>query len=131
MQKQQPKPAVKGLKATGAPIPGSIELKEKLLKSCFYKMAIGVAMLSPIIMTLAQHRFGQPGTGLLVWIFFPISVVFFVLACVDYAKSKGLHPAMGLLGLGSILGLAVLSFWPDKYKYNKEAAKQRRSMDRA
>jgi len=105
---------------------GSIKLKQALLKACFTKMAIGAVMLTPIVMTQVQHGWGQSGSGLLVLIFYPISVVLFVLACVDYAKSKGLHPAMGLLGLGSIFGLMALSFWPDRYKYNKDALKERR-----
>ena len=63
-------------------------------------------------------------TGLLVVLFLPIGAVLFVLACVDYAKSKGLHPAMGLLGLGSIFGLIVLSVWPDRYKFDKEATRE-------
>jgi len=108
-------------------VPGSIELKQALLKSCFYKMAIGVVMLAPLIMTQAQHRFGQPGSGLLVVLFLPLGVVFFVLACMDYAKSKGLHPAMGILGLGSIFGIIVLSVWPDRYKYNKAAQRDRKN----
>jgi hypothetical protein len=106
--------------------PGSIEFKQALLKRCFYKMAIGAVMLSPLLMTQAQHRWGQPGTGLLLLLFFPIAAVMFVLACMDYAKSKGLHPAMGLLGLVSILGLLVLSFWPDRYKYDSQAKRERR-----
>jgi hypothetical protein len=94
-------------------------------------MAVGAVMLSPLIVTQMQHRFGQPGSGLLVLIFYPISAALFVLACADYAKSKGLHPAFGLLGLASIFGLMVLSFWPDRYKYNKEALKERRNLGRA
>jgi hypothetical protein len=94
-------------------------------------MAIGAAMLTPLIVTQAQHRFGQPGSGLLVLIFYPISAVFFVFACIDYAKSKGLRPAMGVLGLAGIFGLIVLSIWPDRYQYNKDAMKARRNAGRA
>ena len=91
------------------------------------KMSIGAVMLLPILMTQAQHRFGQAGSGLLVLLFFPLATVFFVLACMDYARSKGLPPAMGFLGIASIFGLAILSFWPDKYPYSKEALKQRKA----
>ena len=105
-------------------VPGSIEYRQAILKRCFVKMAIGVVLLSPLILTQAQHRFGQPGSGLLVILFFPLATVLFVLACVDYAKCKGMHPAMGLLGLGSIFGLIVLSLWPDRYAYDSEAKKE-------
>jgi hypothetical protein len=107
-------------------VPGSVEFKQVLLKRCFFKMVMGAVALSPIIVTLLQHKWGQPGTGLLVWLFLPIGAVLFVLTCVDYAKSKGLHPAMGLLGLGLIFGLMVLSLWPDRYKYDKEAKRELR-----
>lgn len=107
-------------------MPGSIEFKQALLKRCFTKMAMGAVMLAPLLVTQGQHRWGLPGTGLLLVLFFPLSVVFFVLACADYAKSKGLHPAMGLLGLGSIFGLVVLAIWPDRYRYDREAQRQRR-----
>jgi hypothetical protein len=105
-------------------VPGSIEYKQAILKRCFVKMAIGVVLLSPLMVTQAQHRFGQSGSGLLVILFFPLATVLFVLACSDYARSKGLHPAMGFLGLGSIFGLMVLSFWPDKYAYDSQAKKE-------
>src|ERR1700683_3791173 len=82
-----------------ASVPGSVEFKQALLKRCFLKMAMGVVMLLPLVMTQFEHKWGQPGTGLLVVLFLPVGTVFFVLACMDYAKSKGLHPAMGLLGL--------------------------------
>lgn len=42
-----------------------------------------------------------------------------VLLCVGlgfYAKAKGHHPAFGLLGLLSILGLIILALMPDKHK---------------
>lgn len=105
-------------------VPGSIEYKQAILKRCFAKMTIGVVLLAPLIMTQAQHGFGRPGSGLLVWLFFPLASVLFVLACVDYAKSKGLHPAMGLLGLGSVFGLIVLSLWPDRYAYDSQAKQE-------
>jgi hypothetical protein len=109
-----------------ASVPGSIEFKQAMLKRCFTKMAMGAVMLSPLIMTQVQHKWGQSGSGLLMVLFFPIATVFFVLACMDYARSKGLHPAMGLLGLGSIFGLMVLSFWPDRYKYDTLAKRERK-----
>ncbi len=103
---------------------GSIEHKAALIKACFAKMAVGAVIMSPVIVTLVRHKWGQPGSGLLFFIFVPFSLVFFTLGCMDYAKSKGLHPAMGLLGLGSIVGLMILSFWPDRYKYNPAAKRE-------
>jgi uncharacterized membrane protein len=44
--------------------------------------------------------------GLIVW----------VMGCASYAKGKGYHPALGFLGLFSLIGLLVLFFFPDKYK---------------
>ena len=105
-------------------VPGSIEYKQAVLKRCFVKMAIGVVLLSPLMLTQAQHRFGQAGSGLLVILFFPLATIMFVFACVDYAKSKGMHPAMGLLGLGSIFGLIILSIWPDRYVYDSRAKQE-------
>lgn len=115
-----------GQESVRASVPGSIEFKQALLKRCFSKMAIGAVLLSPLIMTQVQHKWGQAGSGLLLLLFFPLAAVMFVLACVDYAKSKGLHPAMGLLGLGSIFGLVVLSFWPDRYPYDRVAKRERK-----
>lgn len=105
-------------------IQGSIEFKQAIIKRCFIKMAVGMVLLSPLLVTQAQHRFGQPGSGLLVLLFFPLATALFVFACMDYARSKGMHPAMGFLGLGSIFGLMVLSFWPDRYVYDPEAKKE-------
>jgi len=112
------------------PAEGSIERKAALLKACFGKMALGAVMISPVVVTLLSHKWGQPGSGLLFFIFFPLSAVLFVLACTDYAKSKGLHPAVGLLGLCSIFGLIILSVWPDRYKYNAEAKRERKKAGR-
>lgn len=105
-------------------VPGSIEYKQAVLKRCFLKMAIGVVLLSPLMLTQAQHKFSQAGSGLLVLLFFPLASILFVFACVDYAKSKGMHPAMGLLGLASIFGLIILSIWPDRYVYDSQAKRE-------
>jgi uncharacterized membrane protein YhaH (DUF805 family) len=109
---------------------GSIEYKNALIKSCFGKMCIGVVLLMPPIMVMVRHEIHKPGSGLIMWLFLIPSAVVFVFALADYARSKGLHPAMGLLGLGSIFGLIILSIWPDKYPYNKEAQKLRRKVGR-
>jgi|GEM_PF-1848288 len=110
---------------------GSIELKAAFLKSCYTKMGIGIVMMAPIIMTQLQHKWGQSGSGLIVLLFMPLGALMFVFACVDYAKSKGLPPLMGLLGLASIFGLIALSIWPDRYRYNKEAERELRKASRA
>lgn len=122
-----------GLAPSGAPrstVPGSIEYKQAVLKRCFLKMAIGVVLLSPLMLTQAQHKFGQPGSGLLVILFLPLAAILFVFACVDYAKSKGMHPAMGLLGLGSIFGLIILSIWPDRYVYDSKAKQELKASEK-
>ena len=93
-------------------------------------MAIGVVLLSPLMLTQAQHKFGQPGSGLLVILFLPLAAILFVFACVDYAKSKGMHPAMGLLGLGSIFGLIILSIWPDRYVYDSKAKQELKASEK-
>jgi hypothetical protein len=46
--------------------------------------------------------------------------VFFILGCCLYAKGKGHHPALGLLGLLSLPGLIILAFFPDKHKGEDE-----------
>jgi hypothetical protein len=138
MAMASPKPVPRPASATGlgpprSTVPGSIEYKQAILKRCFVKMAIGVVLVGPLFLMQAQHRIGMPGSGLLVILFFLPALVMFVFACVDYAKSKGMHPAMGLLGLGSIVGLIILSLWPDRYAYDslakqelKAASKQQR-----
>ena len=45
-----------------------------------------------------------PGMALFIW------------GCCCYAKGKGLHPALGLFGLLSIIGLIVLVCLPDRCK---------------
>ena len=39
-----------------------------------------------------------------------------VWGCFKYAEAKGYHPAFGLLGLATLLGLIVLAVLPDKHK---------------
>lgn len=111
-------------------VQGSIEYKQAVLKRCFVKMAIGVVLLSPLMLTQAQHKLGQAGSGLLVILFFPLASILFVFACVDYAKSKGMHPAMGLLGLASIFGLIILSLWPDRYVYDSQAKRELKASEK-
>ena len=43
-------------------------------------------------------------------------LVLWVMGCASYARGKGYHPALGFLGLFSLVGLLVLFFFPDKYK---------------
>ncbi len=43
-------------------------------------------------------------------------LVLWVMGCASYARGKGYHPALGFLGLFSLIGLLVLFFFPDKYK---------------
>ncbi|HWE96803.1 MAG TPA: hypothetical protein VG269_22775 [Tepidisphaeraceae bacterium] len=45
-----------------------------------------------------------------------VGAIFFIYGCCMYAKGKGYHPAMGLLGLLFLIGLIVLVVLPDKTK---------------
>ena len=40
----------------------------------------------------------------------------FIWGCSRYMRGKGHHPAWGLLGLLSIIGLVILIFFPDRHK---------------
>lgn len=115
-----------------APVLGSLEFKELLIKRCFAKMAIGALIFAPIYVfktSILQSQQGS-GVGLAALVLMLVAAVFFVLASSDYARSKGLHPAFGLLGIFNIFGLIALAVWPDKYPYSKEAQKLRKKAGR-
>lgn len=48
-----------------------------------------------------------------------VGMLVFVYGCVLYVKAKGQHPAFGLLGFLSLLGLIVLFLLPDRFKKSK------------
>lgn len=57
----------------------------------------------------------RPALGLLYGVpLILLAQVFFIWGCCMYAKAKGYHPAVGLAGLFSILGLLILGLLPDK-----------------
>ena len=45
-----------------------------------------------------------------------VGLGFFIWGCMSYSKGKGHHPAWGLLGLLSLIGLIILVLFPDKHK---------------
>ena len=59
---------------------------------------------------------GDSGAVLLSGLSTICGLIAFVMGCSSYAKGKGYHPALGFLGLFSLLGFLVLFFFPDKYK---------------
>ena len=45
-----------------------------------------------------------------------VSTILLIVGLSFYAKAKGHHPAFGLLGFLSIIGLIILAIMPDKRK---------------
>ena len=59
------------------------------------------------------------GDGIIALAGIPVALLglaLFVWGCINYAQGKGHHPALGLLGLLSCVGLIVLVILPDKNK---------------
>ena len=54
---------------------------------------------------------------------FSLGEIAFIWGCCMYASGKGYHPAWGLLGLGSIVGLFILAVFPDKHPQPKKDKK--------
>lgn len=44
-----------------------------------------------------------------------VCIILFIWGCSLYAKAKGQHPLLGLLGLFSIIGILVLAMLPDMF----------------
>lgn len=53
---------------------------------------------------------------LIGWMIAAVGGVLFIMGCCFYAKAKGYHGAVGLIGLLSCVGLIVLVVLPDKHK---------------
>jgi len=49
-------------------------------------------------------------------------LISFVWGTCSYSQGKGYHPAWGLLGVFTILGLVILFFFPDKHRDSSEAS---------
>ena len=77
------------------------------LAAGFIVAFIGKAISAPDSTT------NQPVIG---WILILIGSGVFSWGCSIYARGKGHHPALGLLGLLSLIRFIVLAFLPDHYK---------------
>jgi hypothetical protein len=77
-------------------------------------IGVGVGLMVQI---LGRTMSGAGGAlGLMGWLVTLAGLGLFLWGCFSYAKGKGYHPALGLLGLLSCIGLLVLVVLPDKYK---------------
>ena len=54
-----------------------------------------------------------------------LPTVFWIYSGWFTAKAKGQHPAWGLLGIADIVGLIVLSLFPDHYQFELDASTKR------
>jgi peptidoglycan/LPS O-acetylase OafA/YrhL len=80
-------------------------------------IGIGVGIVLQILrLVLVAQGIVSPHWGLLIY---AVGLVFFIWGCMNYAEGKGSSKWFGLLGLLSILGLAVLIFLPDQHKQPK------------
>lgn len=77
-------------------------------------IGVGIGFLLQIFgRSLASIGGTGGGVGVLIQLF---SAILFIWGCCMYAKGKGYHPAWGLLGFLSIIGLIVLVCFKDKHK---------------
>lgn len=51
--------------------------------------------------------------GLLVVL---VGLALFAWGCMSYMRGKGHHPAWGILGVFSLIGLVILFFFPDRHR---------------
>jgi hypothetical protein len=66
---------------------------------------------------LSSPGSGGPPGGAGLWLVVSVlGTILLIYGLCLYAKSKGYHPAFGLLGLLSILGIIILAVLPDKLK---------------
>jgi uncharacterized membrane protein len=80
-------------------------------------IGVGIGLVLQIIGNVLAGPGDAIGRAPLIGFFLLlIGLGFFIWGCMSYSKGKGHHPAWGLLGLLSIIGLIVLVLFPDKYK---------------
>ena len=80
-------------------------------------IGVGIGLILQIIGNVLVGPEDVVGRAPLIGVFLLIiGLGFFIWGCMSYSKGKGHHPAWGLLGLLSIIGLIVLVLSPDKHK---------------
>jgi len=80
-------------------------------------IGVGIGLILQIIGNVLAGPGDAIGRAPLIGVFLLlIGLGFFIWGCMSYSKGKGHHPAWGLLGLLSIIGLIVLVLFPDKHK---------------
>lgn len=45
-----------------------------------------------------------------------VGLALFAWGCMSYMRGKGHHPAWGILGVFSLIGLVILFFFPDRHR---------------
>lgn len=83
-----------------------------------YKQKTNIGVGVGLVLSILGRIMMTAGSGLaLLGLFLAIGgLVIFIWGCVNYAQGKGQHPAWGLLGLLSIIGLLILVLMPDRHK---------------
>jgi hypothetical protein len=75
------------------------------------KTNIGVG--TGILLQILSTRVLEGPLGLLVLL---VGLALFAWGCMSYMRGKGHHPAWGILGVFSLIGLVILFFFPDRHK---------------
>ena len=80
-------------------------------------IGVGLGILIQICGRVLAGQEGDPAAmpflGLAVLI---VGLCVFIWGCMSYARAKGHHPAWGMFGLMSLIGLLVLYFLKDRHK---------------
>ena len=82
-------------------------------------IGIGIGLAMQIMANVLLDRADQ--ISIIAGIVFALAgTVVFIWGCISYARGKGYHPALGLLGLMYLLGLLILVLLRDKHKQEKK-----------
>ena len=88
-------------------------LKEYKAKTNY---GIGIGIMLQIVSFVLIDTYRGTGEPIFALLVFLTGYVFFIWGCMSYSKGKGHHPAWGLFGLLSFVGMIVLVFFTDRHK---------------
>lgn len=83
-------------------------------------VGIGIALtITSYLLNIKIEKLGEGTDTTLLTLFGIISaigsLIGMVYGCIHYAKGKGYHPALGLLGVLNFFGLVILALLRDKH----------------
>ena len=81
-------------------------------------LGVGIGILAQAIAKFALIPKGG-AMEVVGWVVLLGGLAVFIWGCCAYMKGKGYHPAFGVLGILSLLGLIVMIVFPDKHKQPK------------